>query len=70
MGNSRFVDFDKFPKQGEWLHKAVKVTFHFAAKTIDGKIIRDDMDGDCLTIIQLDDGRVILGAECQYALKE
>ena len=67
MGGSNNVDFDCYPVQGDLLGKAVRVCFsHDASRAIEGIVIRDDVGGDNRTIIQLADGRVVLGTECQY----
>lgn len=39
------------------------------SKKIEGTVIRDDVEDPHLTIIKLDDGRIILGTECQYSIK-
>lgn len=62
----------KYPKQGDMLNKCVKVRFHYGSTEFNGTVIRDDMEdrghptSPMLTIIQLDDGRVVLSTECQY----
>lgn len=68
MGYHQNVGKDKFPKQGEWLGRETKVMFGFDSSTeMKGKIIRDDMEEPYLTLIQLEDGRVVRSAECQYS---
>jgi hypothetical protein len=66
MGVQENVDYNKFPKQGEFLGRSVRVTFHYNSHTITGTIIRNDIESPNLTIIQLTDGRTILDSECQY----
>ena len=69
MGVSEHVAYDRFPRQGTCLGKTVNVCSHYdASRTIPGKIIRDDTEGDHRCIIQLADGRVVLATECQYQL--
>lgn len=69
MGSVSTISHEHFPKQGEMLHKRVKVAFHYNLEhTIVGTIIRDDMEHPYQTIIQLDDGHYILGTECQYSI--
>ena len=69
-GNRKNVGFDKFPKQGEELGRKVNVCFNYnTSKIIKGKIVRDDMEKPMRTIIQLSDGRYILGTEGQYSIK-
>jgi hypothetical protein len=67
MGVSKYVGADHFPKQGAWLNCRVKVCFHYdTRRTFSGTIVRDDMDGDGVMILRLDDGRHVLATECQY----
>lgn len=48
--------------------KKVNVCFNYdTSKTISGIIVRDDIEEPGRTIIKLDDGRYVLGAECQYS---
>jgi hypothetical protein len=45
-----------------------RVCFNYdTSKTIMGTIVRDDYEDPWRTIISLDDGRVVLGSECQHA---
>lgn len=56
-----------FPVQGDYLGRRVKVCFnHDLRNSILGTIVRDDITGPGLTIINLDDGRSVLSTECQY----
>jgi hypothetical protein len=56
-----------YPKQGAYLNARVRVCFNYNTQIhFSGVIIRDDVESDCLTIIKLDDGRIIMGTECQY----
>jgi len=67
MGIKPNIDYDHFPKQSDWLHKRVKVCFRYDVdKTIMGFIVRDDMEEPGETIIVLDNGRFVRGAECMY----
>ena len=70
MTTRQRIDSEHFPKQGTHLNRLVEVTFNREAGweqwTIGGKIVRDDVEGEYLTIILLDDGRVIMGTECTY----
>lgn len=69
MGVHPNVGFDKFPKQGDWLNKEVKVCFNYELrKEIKGVIVRDDMEEPHMTLIKLEDGRIVSTAECQYSL--
>ena len=67
MGIEKNIEYDKFPKQGDWFGKEVEVIFHHdRSRIINGKIIRDDIEKPFKTIIELSDGRYILSTECQY----
>lgn len=67
MGNHKSISHDTFPEQGSMLGKRVKVFFlSDTTKTIDGEIVRDDMEDPWVTIIHLVDGRLVLSTECQY----
>lgn len=69
MGVHPNVGVNKFPKQGDWLNKEAKVMFNFDSSTmLKGVIVRDDMEEPFLTLIKLEDGRVIRSTECQYSL--
>lgn len=70
MGYHPNISHNKFPKQGNWLHRKVKVCFNYDTDTNNlcfGTIVRDDMEEPFKSIIKLDDGRVILTTECQYS---
>lgn len=68
MGVHPNVGVNDFPKQGDWLNKEAKVMFNFDSSTmLRGVIVRDDMEEPFLTLIKLEDGRVIRSAECQYS---
>jgi len=70
MGVVDWVDFEKYPEQGTWVGKTVEVVFNFdTSKSILGRIIRDDREKPFLTILQLEDGRVLLATEYQYSPK-
>lgn len=69
MGVVKNIDIDTFPEQGSNLHKRVEVCFHFNFDhVILGTIVRDDREPPWRDIIQLDDGRYILGTECLYKI--
>lgn len=63
---------NNFPKQGEWLNKPCVVTYHYdMEKVYSGTIIRDDIESPgnghpLMTIIMLNDKRVVLSTECIY----
>lgn len=70
MGCVKSIGFDKFPEQGAWVGKRVKVCFHYDTQNaIGGEIVRDDVEFPAVTIIRLDDGRYVLATECQYSLE-
>jgi hypothetical protein len=61
------ISYDKFPAQGADLHKSVEVCFNCdMRRTIRGTIVRDDQEDPFVTIILLDNGRLVTAAECQY----
>ncbi len=67
MGQHQNIGADRFPRQGEWLGKRVEVCFDYdPSQTIWGTFIRDDAEDPQRSIIQLDDGRVVLTTECQH----
>lgn len=77
MGVYDNISIDKFPKQGSFAGKRVKVIFHYKIdEFVLGRFVRDDaearMIGDHkaepIGIIALDDGRYVLATECQFSL--
>ena len=65
MGSIKNITISKFPQQGEWLGKRTKVCFHYDIDSwIMGTIVRDDMEEPYITIISLDDRRIVLATEC------
>lgn len=68
MGIVKNVGFDKWPKQGQYLGKRARVCFRRdTSREVMGTIIRDDMEEPWLTVLKLDDQRVVLGTECMYS---
>jgi hypothetical protein len=68
MGIVPNVGFDTWPKQGGLLGKRTEVCFRYdTTKTVMGTIVRDDHQEPWITIISLDDGRVILATECMHS---
>jgi len=68
MGEVSNVGFDRFPKQGKYKGRRVRVCFNYdASLEIMGTVIRDDAEEPGHLIIQLDDGRVVLATECMYS---
>lgn len=71
MGNVANVTATKFPKQGPWLGKRTQVCFHYNTdEMVMGTIVRDDYEAPWITIISLDNGRVVLATECQHSPAE
>lgn len=76
MGCIETISYDKFPKQAESDHPfmfgagaRVKVCYHYDTTHCHcGTIVRDDTEEPFETIIKLDNGRYIRGAECQYSI--
>jgi hypothetical protein len=69
MGCVNEIAHDRFPPQGAALGERVRVVFHYdTAHVLDGTVVRDDMAPPFRTIIRLDDGRHVLGTECQFSL--
>ena len=71
MGVVTNISYDKYPEQDtESLFKVgtkVLVCYNYDAnKTHSGTIVRNDNEEPFRTIIQLDNGRYLLGTECQY----
>ena len=56
------------PKQGMFLGRRTEVVFNYdASRTLEGLIVRDDADKPHITLIKLEDNRIISGEECQYS---
>lgn len=63
------VGFDTFPVQGSFKGRRVRVCFNYdSSRTIEGTVVREDIEEPGRMIIQLDDGRVVLSTECMYQL--
>lgn len=68
MGVVQNISATSFPKQGEWLGRRTRVCFHYdTAQQLMGTIVRDDSESPYLTIISLDNGRVVLATECMHS---
>lgn len=68
MGVVPNISSASWPKQGEWLGRRTRVCFHYdASKIINGTIVRDDAEVPFVTVILLDDGRVVLATECMHS---
>lgn len=67
MGMRQNITATTFPKQGRYLGLDVVVYFHYdTSQSLNGKIVRDDMEEPFETIIQLEDGRFVRSVECAY----
>lgn len=67
MGVVKNIYKDHFPVQHDNIGERVKVIYHYNTKEIDyGVIIRNDAEIPFETIIQLENGNIIRGTECQY----
>lgn len=67
MGCVKNIYKDHFPAQGSNLRKIVKVIYHYNTKESDyGIIVRDDIEMPFETLIQLENGNIIRGTECQW----
>jgi hypothetical protein len=68
MGYVANLTKSNFPQQGDFFGQRVRVYFHYDTLAMFlGTIVRDDMESPWRTIIELDNGRVVLGTECQYS---
>lgn len=67
MGVKKEVGADAFPEQGAMLGMRVVVVFNYdTERQFPGAVVRYDITEPNLTIIGLDDGRYVLGTECQF----
>jgi hypothetical protein len=71
MGNVKTINYNKFPKQGDYVGQRVQVLYHYAeppsGERPQGSVVRDDMEEPFITIFCMDDGRYLLATECQYS---
>lgn len=71
MGVVKTIDYDKWPKQSDWVGRRVRVCYNYdTTKTHEGEIVRDDLEDPGTQIMKLDNGRYILSTECQWQLKD
>lgn len=67
MGIVANIDFNHYPKQTEMAGRRVLVCFKYDTQhTIPATVVRDDEEDPGRTILRLDDGRIVLGTECQW----
>ena len=68
MGIEENIDSAKFPRQSNLINKEVTVCFNYNAEnSIQGVVVRDDIDRPFRMMIKLVGGRYILSTECQYS---
>lgn len=68
MGCVASITHNTFPTQTDKVGRPVRVLIHYdTINVLRGTIVRDDATDPFQTIIKLDDGRIILATECQYA---
>ena len=68
MGCNKHIDYDRYPEQYKD-NPSGRVMVCFGYKTdreLPATVIRDDAEDPGLTILMLDDGRVVTSTECQY----
>lgn len=71
MGVCSSIDYESFPEQSTWTPPGTKVRVCFkydTTHTIDGEIVRADVEYPGVGIIRLNDGRHVLMTECQYSI--
>jgi hypothetical protein len=54
------------PDQTSQVGQRVRVMFHEERPELHGAIVRNDANGNLVTVIRLDDGRHVLGTECEF----
>lgn len=63
----KFNTIEDYPKQASYLGYKCEVVFGYNTEDIfTGTIIRDDGEKPHVTIIALDNGKVVLSIECQF----
>lgn len=71
MGSDETINHERFPGQSADVGRRVVVAFGYnVQQVVRGKIVRDDTEYPHRTIIRLDDGRFVMGTECQYRLAD
>jgi hypothetical protein len=69
MGVVENISIGRFPVQGPWLQRRVRVCFNYDhTQYTMGVIVRDDRESPGVSIIRLDSGQYILTTECQFSL--
>jgi len=68
VGIQEHIDYDRFPKQGNWVGKRCEVSFRYdPTRTVGAECVREDCEFPRLTIFKLDDGRHVLATECMHS---
>lgn len=76
MGCVQNITYEKYPKQKDKDYEyprfkigaRVEVCYNYnTTNTHLGEIVRDDLEEPYRTIIKLDNGRYLLGEECQFS---
>lgn len=69
MGCVENIKGQNYPAQSQYVCRRVNVCFHYDTTNVyGGRIVRDDREAPYEIIIALDDGRYVLGTECQYSI--
>lgn len=67
MGVITNIDFEQYPNQTKYAGQRVLVCFKYdTRRIIPATILRDDAEDPYRTVLRLDDGRIVLGNECQW----
>lgn len=56
---------DEFPAQYPRVGQTVQISFPQTKKRYAAKVLRDDVTKPFQTVLQLEDGRVLFGTECE-----
>jgi hypothetical protein len=71
MGVFAGIDHESFPEQSSYNPPGTKVRVCFkynTEHTVDGEIVRNDVEDPGVGIIRLADGRHVLFTECMYSI--
>lgn len=60
------ITADSFPPQGKLLGRKVRVVLNHKPPVLGGTLVRQDIAYPHVEIIQLDNGRFVLGTECDW----
>ena len=70
MGCVKTITKHHFPNQSSYVNQRCEVCFHYdTSEMVGGTIVRDDLEEPFETLIQLDNGHIVRGVECQYSIK-